>query len=140
MTGTYSYHCRLQTGNIDPGTFVSEVKGSSSTLKKNAQGDEDTTEYEIGGPSAKSGEKSHTERNIARLDHSDHEYSEGAENGGDDFAGQVRAALEEGCKHLGYKLLQIRKMLESNEHYTKELLDYIKLKTACDDEIKIRFV
>ena len=58
--------------------------------------------------------------------------------GDEDFSKKVMAALEKGCKDLGYSLEFMRDMLRSEEKYTRELLDKIKSETGCNEESEIR--
>ena len=126
----------LQNGSIDAGSIVSEAKGSASKLKK-TKDDGDDAVYEARDPSTASGNRSSVKQETVQEQQIEYRVP-GSESGEDDFAKQVFAALEAGCKRLEYSLLQIRKMLQSKESYTKELLDFIKQETNCDDENKIR--
>ena len=128
----------LQNGSVDAGSIVSEAKGSASKLKK-TKDDEDDAVYEARDPSTASGNRSRVKQETVQEQQIEYKVPD-SESGEDGFAKQVFAALEAGCKHLEYSLLQIRKMLQSKESYTKELLDFIKQETNCDDENKIRQV
>jgi hypothetical protein len=132
----------VQNGFLASGPDVNVGAGELSKIKdaKARQGADDAN-YSTGDPAAASNIRQHENSKVEVLEEKaeEEQYQEqGGPDDDDDFAKRVLAALEKGCKDLGYTPEFIRDMLRSEEAYTKELLDKIKGETGCSDEAKIR--